>query len=192
MSLAESFDNDSDGIMLGILAVPSWMTPSDFLDFVAPAVEGISHLRIIRYVQDQCLQRPHLLLYRDSAPNRSIVIMKFMNPADAAEFVEAYNGKAFNSMEVRDYIVAPCLIISAEKVSSSVARNMQCGTRSISGHRRRRCIVTIYCAIAISAGGHVRTAYMSCVSRTNGFCRDWFNNRSLLPHISLRMSEQVG
>ena len=38
----------TDGIMLGVLAVPSWMAPSDFLAFVAPVAEGISHLRIIR------------------------------------------------------------------------------------------------------------------------------------------------
>jgi len=48
MSLTTPID-DADGIMLGVLAVPSWMTPSDFLAFVAPAVEGIGHLRIIRY-----------------------------------------------------------------------------------------------------------------------------------------------
>lgn len=41
---------DSDGIMLGVLAVPSWMTPSDFLAFVAPAAEGMAHLRMIRLV----------------------------------------------------------------------------------------------------------------------------------------------
>ena len=44
----ESFEDDAEGIMLGVLAVPSWMTPSDFLAFVAPAVGGIGHLRIIR------------------------------------------------------------------------------------------------------------------------------------------------
>ena len=49
MSLTTPVD-DTDGVMLGVLAVPSWMTPSDFLAFVAPAVEGIGHLRIIRYV----------------------------------------------------------------------------------------------------------------------------------------------
>ncbi|KAJ3517744.1 hypothetical protein NLJ89_g321 [Agrocybe chaxingu] len=75
--------DDSDGIMLGVLAVPSWMNPSDFLEFVAPAIDGIGHLRIIR----------------DSSPNRSIVVMKFLNPAAALEFAEAYNGKPFNSME---------------------------------------------------------------------------------------------
>ncbi|TFK74931.1 BRCA1-associated protein [Pluteus cervinus] len=73
----------ADSVILAILAVPSWMTPSDFLTFVAPAAEGISHLRIIR----------------DSAPNRSIAVIKFRNPAEASEFAEAYNGKPFNSME---------------------------------------------------------------------------------------------
>lgn len=37
-----------DGPMLGVLAVPAWMTPSDFLAFVAPAAEGMAHLRLIR------------------------------------------------------------------------------------------------------------------------------------------------
>ncbi|KAJ7623498.1 hypothetical protein FB45DRAFT_107228 [Roridomyces roridus] len=72
-----------DGVMLGVLAVPSWMAPSDFLAFVAPAADGMTHLRIIR----------------DSVPNRSIVVIKFKNPVDASEFAEAYNGKPFNSME---------------------------------------------------------------------------------------------
>ncbi|KAF5373345.1 hypothetical protein D9615_007463 [Tricholomella constricta] len=78
-----STTDNSDGVMLGVLAVPSWMTPSDFLTFVAPAAEGMAHLRLIR----------------DSQPNRSIAVIRFLNPADAAEFVEAYNGKPFNSME---------------------------------------------------------------------------------------------
>lgn len=77
-----------DGILLGVLAVPSWMKPSDFLAFVAPAAESISHLRMIR----------------DSAPNRSIVVIRFPKADDAAEFIEAYNGKPFNSMEVRQSI----------------------------------------------------------------------------------------
>lgn len=40
---------DAHDAMLAVLAVPSWMSPSDFLGFVAPAVDGISHLRMIRY-----------------------------------------------------------------------------------------------------------------------------------------------
>lgn len=41
---------------------------------------------------------------RDTAPNRSIVVIKFRDANDAAEFAEAYNGKQFNSMEVRHAI----------------------------------------------------------------------------------------
>ncbi|KAF9480521.1 zf-UBP-domain-containing protein [Pholiota conissans] len=113
MSLAERLDEDSDGIMLGVLAVPSWMTPSDFLDFVAPAVDGISHLRIIR----------------DFAPNRSIVILKFMNPADASEFIEAYNGKPFNSMEPEICHVVHVLSVVID-VDDAVSQSM---TRLSSG-----------------------------------------------------------
>jgi BRCA1-associated protein len=55
-SLASMRSNsDGGGVMLGILAVPPWMTPSDFLAFVAPAVEGMAHLRIIRRVAITCL-----------------------------------------------------------------------------------------------------------------------------------------
>ncbi|KAH9066668.1 hypothetical protein EDB87DRAFT_1671970 [Lactarius vividus] len=68
---------DSDGYMVGVLAVPSWMTPSDFLAFVAPAQEDMSHLRMVR----------------DTAPNRSIALIKFRKPESALEFAEAYNGR---------------------------------------------------------------------------------------------------
>lgn len=45
---------EPDGVLMGVLAVPSWMTPSDFLTFVAPAAEGMAHLRMIRYVPCPC------------------------------------------------------------------------------------------------------------------------------------------
>ena len=48
---------------------------------------------------------------RDSAPNRSIVVMKFRKPSDAVEFIEEFNGKQFNSMEVGFspwVVVNPC------------------------------------------------------------------------------------
>jgi BRCA1-associated protein len=40
-----------DNTTLAILAVPSWMTPSDFLTFVAPVADSLKHLRVIRRVQ---------------------------------------------------------------------------------------------------------------------------------------------
>jgi BRCA1-associated protein len=42
-------DYVEDGTVLAILAIPSWMTVSDFLTFISPASEGFSHLRIVRY-----------------------------------------------------------------------------------------------------------------------------------------------
>ncbi|RDB23862.1 RING finger protein ETP1 [Hypsizygus marmoreus] len=108
-TVSTSTVDDSDGVMLGVLAVPSWMTPSDFLAFVAPAAEGMAHLRLI------C----------DCVPNRSIAVIKFFNPADAAEFVEAYNGKPFNSMEPEICNVVHVLSVKVEAddtVSQAISR----------------------------------------------------------------------
>lgn len=94
---------ESDDVTLAVLAVPSWMTPSDFITFVAPAADGITHLRMIRYPSfvDRS-EFKHLMrgYRRDFAPNRSIVVMKFREPSNTVEFIEEYNGKQFNSMEV--------------------------------------------------------------------------------------------
>ncbi|KAH7907261.1 hypothetical protein BJ138DRAFT_1014815 [Hygrophoropsis aurantiaca] len=97
------------GIMLGVLAVPSWMTPSDFLAFVAPAAEGMAHLRLIR----------------DSTPNRSMAIIKFRQPEEANEFIEAYNGKPFNSMDPETCHVVRVLSVEIDtddSVSTAISR----------------------------------------------------------------------
>jgi BRCA1-associated protein len=51
----EALTNDENNTELGaddntlaVLAVPSWMTPADFLSFVEPAADSIVHLRMIR------------------------------------------------------------------------------------------------------------------------------------------------
>ncbi|OCB89997.1 BRCA1-associated protein [Sanghuangporus baumii] len=68
---------------VAVLAVPPWMTPADFLAFVAPAAEGMKHLRLIR----------------DVSPNRTMVIIQFREASNATEFIEEFNGKQFNSIE---------------------------------------------------------------------------------------------
>ncbi|KAF9005979.1 BRCA1-associated protein [Cyathus striatus] len=102
-SVASIEPTDRDELMLGVLAVPSWMTPSDFLAFVAPAAEGIKHLRIIR----------------DFAPNRSIAVIKFRNPSDASQFAEEYNGKPFNSLEPEICHVVHVLSVDIDAEDSS-------------------------------------------------------------------------
>src|ERR1700761_7967263 len=43
--------SSADGIVLAVLAVPPHMTPTDFLNFVAPAAESILHLRMIKWAR---------------------------------------------------------------------------------------------------------------------------------------------
>lgn len=59
-----------DGSILAVLAVPSHITPSDFLTFVAPAADSVAHLRMIRqvlqrairFVASECIYAGTLLL----------------------------------------------------------------------------------------------------------------------------------
>ena len=69
---------------LCILAVPSYMTPSDFLGFVGEKTrEDVSHFRLIR----------------TSRANKFMVLMKFRESSKAREWKKEWNGKTFNSME---------------------------------------------------------------------------------------------
>ncbi|KAG9064012.1 hypothetical protein KI688_004126 [Linnemannia hyalina] len=71
------------GTSVCVLAVPSYLSPGDFLNFVGPVRPNVSHFRIIR----------------DSVPNRFMVLMKFRTKEATTEFYTRYNGKAFSSLE---------------------------------------------------------------------------------------------
>ncbi|KAG0264426.1 hypothetical protein BGZ95_003586 [Linnemannia exigua] len=71
------------GTSVCVLAVPSYLSPDDFLNFVGPVRPDVSHFRIIR----------------DSVPNRFMVLMKFRTKEATAQFYTRYNGKAFSSLE---------------------------------------------------------------------------------------------
>ncbi|CAG8742072.1 14875_t:CDS:2, partial [Acaulospora morrowiae] len=73
----------NDDTILAVLAVPSYLSASDFLGFVAPVQRFVSHFRFIR----------------DSAPNKFIVLMKFRHSRAAKDFYKQYNGRPFSSME---------------------------------------------------------------------------------------------
>ena len=77
---------DEDCTTLCILAVPSYLTPSDFLGFVGEKTrEEVSHFRMIR----------------TERVNRYMVLMKFRSGKQAREWRKNWNGRPFNSMEVR-------------------------------------------------------------------------------------------
>jgi len=66
-----------------VLAVPSYMSTIDFLNFVGPIRKYVSHFRIIN----------------DTLPNRFMVLMMFRKAKHAYDFVNHYNGIQFNSLE---------------------------------------------------------------------------------------------
>ena len=75
---------DEDCILLSILAVPSYMTPRDFLAFVGQDTRhAVSHFRMIR----------------TSRLNRYMVLMKFKDGRFARQWQSDWNGKLFNNME---------------------------------------------------------------------------------------------
>lgn len=66
---------------LCILAMPSWMTPAEFLGFVGDqAREDVSHFRMIR----------------TSTANRYMVLLKFRSARKAKEWQKANNGRLFS------------------------------------------------------------------------------------------------
>lgn len=76
---------DEDCTTLCILAVPSYLTPSDFLGFVGERTrDEVSHFRMIRTEKS----------------NRYMVLMKFRNGKKAREWRIEWNGKAFDGIEV--------------------------------------------------------------------------------------------
>lgn len=76
--------NPKDCSTLCILAVPSWMMPSDLLGFVGDqAREDVSHFRLIR----------------TGRANKYMALMKFRSPKKAAEWQLNNNGRLFSAAE---------------------------------------------------------------------------------------------
>ena len=75
---------DEECTSLCILAVPSYMTPADFLAFVGKETRNeVTHFRMVR----------------TERANRYMVLMKFRNGKRAREWQFEWNGKVFNPME---------------------------------------------------------------------------------------------
>lgn len=75
---------NEDCTLLSILAVPSYLTPKDFLAYIGPETRNaVSHFRMIR----------------TSRLNRYMVLMKFKDGRFARQWQHDWNGRVFNSME---------------------------------------------------------------------------------------------
>lgn len=104
--IAGSPPDESDGTLACVLAVPSWMTPADFLQFVSGSAEDLECLRMIR----------------DVSPSRSIVLLKFRLKEEADAFIETFNGKVgllsrMVTFGVSNSSACPCQPFTAFEVS---------------------------------------------------------------------------
>lgn len=81
----ESRTTEADCTTLCILAVPSYMTPSDLLGWLGEETrELVSHFRLVR----------------TSRSNRYMVLLKFRESSAAKRWQKDWNSRLFNSMEV--------------------------------------------------------------------------------------------
>lgn len=91
---SEGGDDGDDGTILCIPAVPSYLSPSDFLGFVGEKWRGdVSHYRMVM----------------TGRMNRYMVLMKFRDKWRAQDWRKEFDGRVFNSMEV-------CLLYSSRVV----------------------------------------------------------------------------
>lgn len=91
---SEVGDGDGeDGTILCIPAVPSYLSPSDFLGFVGEKWRGdVSHYRMVM----------------TGRMNRYMVLMKFRDKWRAQDWRKEFDGRGFNSMEVRMALLVLC------------------------------------------------------------------------------------
>ncbi|KAF3939947.1 hypothetical protein ABW19_dt0207340 [Dactylella cylindrospora] len=93
-----------ESTILAILAVPAYMTPSDFLGFVGDdARESVSHFRLIRTGDDV---------------RKYMALMKFRDLEDAKCFAREFNGRVFNTMEPET-----CHVVFVKSVQIQVGEN---------------------------------------------------------------------
>ncbi|KAL2835148.1 BRCA1-associated protein 2-domain-containing protein [Aspergillus cavernicola] len=94
---------------LCVLAVPSYMSASDFLGFVGEAtMDDVNHFRMIRTAR----------------ANRFMVLMKFRSGKKAREWQREWNGKVFNSMEPETCHVVFVKTVEIQGVGSDMQPSM--------------------------------------------------------------------
>lgn len=102
---------DKQCTTLCVLAVPSYMTPSDLLGWLGEETrEIVSHFRLVR----------------SGRSNRYMVLLKFRSPKATKRWQKEWNGKLFNSTEVRTVSTA-----EDRTLISSLARELPCGLRQV-------------------------------------------------------------
>ena len=110
--------NGSDGTILCIPAVPSYLTPRDFLGFVGETwSHDVTHYRMVL----------------TSRTNRYMVLLKFRDRSKARAWRSAFDGRVFNSMEAEICHVA---FIKSITIETPAAQQTQLQTQQQQGGQR--------------------------------------------------------
>ena len=97
--------DEDDGAILCIPAVPSYLSPSDFLGFIGEKWRGdVSHYRMVM----------------TSRMNRYMVLMKFKDKWRAMDWRQEFDGKVFNSMVVRTPPFQATLVVRGQASQGSL------------------------------------------------------------------------
>jgi len=95
-------ESQNDQNMLCVVAVPSFISISDFYTFVQSFSSHISHMTILR----------------DEMPNRYMILLTFDNESSMNDFYEQFNGKPFNSFDPEQ-----CQLVYVQSVEYSNNNN---------------------------------------------------------------------
>ncbi|RAO65836.1 uncharacterized protein BHQ10_001848 [Talaromyces amestolkiae] len=145
--------NDEDCSILCILAVPSYLSPADFLGFVGEDTrDEVSHFRMIKTAR----------------ANRYMVLMKFRSGKKAREWQREWNGKVFNSMEPET-----CHVVFVKSVEIETAKQHEMSDASF--FARNFVCVAIRKTLGSSNSFSSRTAHLPSLSRAHG--RDYRNGK---------------
>lgn len=96
--------DEDDGRTVGLISVPGVLNAAALLAFIAPALEDIEQVRMLRcvhflFLSFSFLPEKTVLIppsCRDSTPNRSLVLLRFRDASSASEFRRMYNGKPYH------------------------------------------------------------------------------------------------
>ncbi|KAJ2662023.1 hypothetical protein IWW48_002082 [Coemansia sp. RSA 1200] len=100
--------------VLAVLAVPGYMTPTDFLSFTGPFGTTIEHVRAIR----------------DDSPNHYMMVLRFRDRASATDFYAYFNGKTFSPLEPEVCHIVQ--VVSVECETRELAESdIDCAARTV-------------------------------------------------------------
>ncbi|EPY52754.1 ubiquitin-protein ligase E3 [Schizosaccharomyces cryophilus OY26] len=103
------------GLLLAILAIPLYMSPSDILGFLG---------------EKSCRSISHIRLLRTKVQNRILALLKFVDQVSVIRFFSEYNGKAFSQIEPETCHVVHVDEIQVESPSDSPTPLMNITSRA--------------------------------------------------------------